>query len=1045
MALTAPPPAPLASDTPGVFDAKGYALMQWYATNVAELNAFQILNNSLVESGATAAAGSAAQASVFRDQALAAWAASMYPAETLPAISKSIHSGAVVKAIIYDTSKDSDGGAWRKRCADKSWYQEALGGTVWLGQAGTAAAAWALSGAATGAYFQNTTDGKYYQLGASSPTVAEVIRGNVREFPEQVAIIAETARIVIYDLTQVGCPMWMVFPMPSGAVVRWFGFCSALPQVTSAAAINGSVIIGNTDATNGSTGVSLISFIADGFRRWSYDVANTGIPKINIANRSATCAILAIAPQIVNRQVNDVAITVLQDAPIDPATGLPTPTIAVATVGGVSVIHNTGSVVSLSSSAASNYGNTRKVGFTRTNRLVFVASWAGTADDNYLHVIDLPTAANTASFGANLAGLNDSFSPVPALMAGLNPAAALGGVTIQDDRAKGTNLGLSLVKANAVVPAKGMVAYITNAYNSGWQVGDIRGAWLADTTVETITASGELVVNGTFATDASGWIAGGSGTLSLVSGALRVTNSAAATGYAYQSFATVIGRSYSFLVTRVGGTAPGGINLGVTPAGGEYVGNLTSTYGTFVATSTVSYITMHTYSTVASQYYDFDNISIKLSEADRSIKNSGLVVNGSLSKASAADGSGLVVYSGFSAANYLEQSYNSALDFGTGDFCAMGWVYTSNSGTVRAVMFRGLAGATFGLNAIHLVQSAADKFCIQTTDASETLINCVGASAVSAAGWHFVVGTRRNGTLEVWVDGVLDGTIASSHSLTNASSKLYVGGHYYGAVKAEFTPSVSLLRISATAPSADQIAHIYRTELPLFQPGAQCTLAGTSSSVTALAYDDTADLLQVGTSWGRSGFKDLLRVDSEATSIGSITSLSANQGAILTGGITRYYQPAMLLRDELRRQEDARKALSKIPVFIDFDTASFASPTTSGSAALTASSIVGTPYIGMGVTGTGIPAGTTLINIVGTAYTMSANATVTNAGSVAIAQSSFTLQQGYTTKAVYSAGALKRLGSTKDYLTASDGFRETVNFGTSPGSAVWVSVMAVRA
>ena len=41
-------------------------------------------------------------------------------------------------------------------------------------------------------------------------------------------------------------------------------------------------------------------------------------------------------------RVNDVAMTVLPNAPIDDATGLPVPTIAVATDGGVSVIKDDG-------------------------------------------------------------------------------------------------------------------------------------------------------------------------------------------------------------------------------------------------------------------------------------------------------------------------------------------------------------------------------------------------------------------------------------------------------------------------------------------------------------------------------------------------------------------------------------------------------------------------------------------------------------------------------------------------------------------------------
>lgn len=50
---------------------------------------------------------------------------------------------------------------------------------------------------------------------------------------------------------------------------------------------------------------------------------------------------------IVNNTVNDCAMTVLPNAPIDAATGLPVPTIAVATDGGVSVIKDDGTVVDI--------------------------------------------------------------------------------------------------------------------------------------------------------------------------------------------------------------------------------------------------------------------------------------------------------------------------------------------------------------------------------------------------------------------------------------------------------------------------------------------------------------------------------------------------------------------------------------------------------------------------------------------------------------------------------------------------------------------------
>ena len=226
-------------------------------------------------------------------------------------------------------------------------------------------------------------------------------------------------------------------------------------------------------------------------------------------------------------------------------------------------------------------------------------------------------------------------------------------------------------------------------------------------------------------------------------------------------------------------------------------------------------------------------------------------------------------------------------------------------------------------------------------------------------------------------------TAANTANITNTSAKLNVGcNHAYGAPQID--GFLALWLISATAPSADQIAHIYRTELPLFQASAQCTIAGSSTAVTALAFDDTTELLHVGTSWGRTGFKDLLRVDSEATTTGALTSLSASQGVIITGGTSgKVYVPAMLLRDELRRKDEARKALGKTPVFFD--------------------------------------------------YTATAS------------QTAFVAPKGYTIKAVYHNGTLKRETTTGVYWTrSSDGFAETCTLSAGATVSDWISLMCVR-
>jgi hypothetical protein len=113
--------------------------------------------------------------------------------------------------------------------------------------------------------------------------------------------------------------------------------------------------------------------------------------------------------------------------------------------------------------------------------------------------------------------------------------------------------------------------------------------------------------------------------------------------------------------------------------------------------------------------------------------------------------------------------------------------------------------------------------------------------------------------------------------LSNADSTLAIGVNWNraGAISTE---DISLIRISATAPTPDQIAKIYRDEKPLFTDGAQATLYGTDDAVTALAYDDKTELLHVGTASGRSDFAGLRRINNTTTAV--TTSISASNNLI---------------------------------------------------------------------------------------------------------------------------------------------------------------------
>ena len=85
---------------------------------------------------------------------------------------------------------------------------------------------------------------------------------------------------------------------------------------------------------------------------------------------------------------------------------------------------------------------------------------------------------------------------------------------------------------------------------------------------------------------------------------------------------------------------------------------------------------------------------------------------------------------------------------------------------------------------------------------------------------------------------------------------------------------MSLWKFSHSVPNNEQIIKIYNDEKKLFNEDAKCTLNGTSDDVKALAYDDTTDVLHVGTSGGRSDFRGLNRINNTTTAV--TTAISAS-------------------------------------------------------------------------------------------------------------------------------------------------------------------------
>lgn len=121
----------------------------------------------------------------------------------------------------------------------------------------------------------------------------------------------------------------------------------------------------------------------------------------------------------------------------------------------------------------------------------------------------------------------------------------------------------------------------------------------------------ELVVNGTFDSGTTGWTPFNSAQLSVVSGALRITN-AAAHGRAYQAVPTVIGQQYQVSAGIGGGNGAPLVRVGTTQGANNYA-QFTGTGGTatFVATTTTTYVTLMLSSDIVGRYNDFDNVTMR--------------------------------------------------------------------------------------------------------------------------------------------------------------------------------------------------------------------------------------------------------------------------------------------------------------------------------------------------------------------------------------------------------------------------------------------------
>ena len=363
--------------------------------------------------------------------------------QNLAAIAQS-KSGTAVDVFVYDTSKDSDGGAWRKRTSKTSWYNETLGTAT---------------------------------------------RGSRKDFPAVAVIVAESDKVTIYDADDPSMPMWMVFNRSTVGVYPYWWKVSSDNVATSVSALNGVLCIGVTNTTDPQSGLLTVEFIKDALGKYHDRANQSGYLPISIGEYDYTnvpALITNLLQPIVNEQVNGVAMTVLPNAPINPDTDLPVPTIAVATDSGVSVIKDDGSVVDISASTWTLYAKSIK--FLDDNKLYFNANSSDNGSRIY-YVEPIPDA-DLAYLGNDFENASNAYERYIPDVGGAwtgDMILSHGSPYSSEVEAIGNDLAevngalLGRIARKEGDPSNGMHSVTTTGYNTGWMLGDTQLATLMDT------------------------------------------------------------------------------------------------------------------------------------------------------------------------------------------------------------------------------------------------------------------------------------------------------------------------------------------------------------------------------------------------------------------------------------------------------------------------------------------------------------------------------------------------------------------------------------
>ncbi len=726
--------------TPEVVVGQGYGAKK-YAQDAAASEANAAASKSGADAANAAAAGQAAGAANSKaatDAALllaASYAALAQAASLSATVATNLSIIAAAQravalmtdgaaSFIYDTRKDSDGGAWIDKI-NNSILTEAL----------------------------NTAT-----------------RGATAKPPKMMLIVARNATannsVIIYDLTDPTCPLWMGFNSTGGSMLLG----GDTYPVNGITALNGRIYI----AMGSSGGVFVADFISDS--AWYHRTVFVTLFGTLSARNVAMSYVTTSVPGIASNTVNGIASTIAPNTQKNPNRfDLPNPTVSVSTPVGFSTIRDDGVVCN---SVPGTF-----VGVCFDDR----ANLWGLADSSvYLIPPHVYRTSGWSYIHYQVANYSQLTLESLVKIAPCGP----GMVAIA-----GTN-GLARIKLDPNNPAQSLFNVKTTTYDSGWSVLGKTVLAIAESNVGLSANSPSLNWAANFSSYANlaaliaaypGAVANvtGGASITLNAGVLSINSDPAiAQGASFSwPLATVVGQSYTLKFVR-GGTNYA-FRLGRTNGGVEYTASARSydTPFTFTALSTTTWLVMYSANVIGSSV-TFTDVTLTAVARDVCGAGNHLVPVGSNARAAVATGADTAVYSISTPASvYLESlpspdGVNGPYDFGTADFEIEFFAFRpSVAADYAELLCYGVPGAAAnGAQWQVFFDSQGAGFYGAPAGAFQQ----VGARAINANQLVKVNIFRRAGVLYVMQDGVFVVSKACTVSIGATGAVLRVGGGHAG-------------------------------------------------------------------------------------------------------------------------------------------------------------------------------------------------------------------------------------------------------------------------